>query len=503
MQPGWLAPANLMSKKARVEKRFAGFIFALLVASTLGHPYTVAQSAAAQLPKAPGQIQVPIESAQPSQSFMLKMITANHFNYLSSNSQNFREGAATTMPSFDFRLLSQASQSGAGGLDIETRFNANEEAVYFRPMELYAQINLDGDQKVFIGRKKLPWSRSDQLWRRGLFEPRHMDDPIEARRAGLLGAFYTQQSGDTRIFAFASPLFIPEFGPQQSLSGGQFVSRNPWFQPPPAQVQLQNGIADLNYQLDQPDILATVTNSGGGFGLRQSFGSSVFVESSYLYKPMNQIALGFPFVVELGNEGETTSVDVEVNARVSYHHLANFAVGKEFSDGSVIYSELIFERPEDNTPPRTWIAKQNGAASILNVTLEKSFRTITNPNRKLWLSFSNVNGGDVRDSGNFSGEQSLFERRYQFQQSVAAGWQGRWFRLGKVIVSNISRGLYDLRQRGYLLSSEFDLRFSRSLSGLLRFDTLGNFSLDGEVEDGFLSRYRANDRASVGVRYVF
>lgn len=432
-----------------------------------------------------------------------KVFTANHFQYLSTQSQSFREEAATTMPSFDFRVLTPASRSAVGGLDLEVRFNANEETFYFRPSELYSQFKIGRDQTLFVGRKKMPWSRSDQLWKRGLFEPRHMDDPLEARRAGLLGAFYTHGFSRTRIVAFASPLFVPEFGPQQSLEENQFVSRNPWFRPPPSQVQLQNGLADLRYSLRPPEVAQTLTQAGGGLSVRHNFSSRVFIESAYMYKPMNQLLLGFPFVVELGNEGESTSVDVEVNPRVGYHHVSNLTLGREFKDGSLLYSEVMYERPENNSPPPTWFAKQNTATAVVNVTFEKSFRSLLNPNRKLWLSFSNVNGGDARDSGNFATSSSLFERRYQFQQSFAMGWQGRWFRLGKVVVSNFSRAVYDLKQRGYLLSSELNFRFSRSLAGLFRVDTLGNLSLDGEIQDGFLSQFRANDRASMGVRYVF
>jgi hypothetical protein len=507
VRPGRLA---ILLTKRRLRRWFRFFAKSFFISSlcfwcsqSSANARTQSSKLNAFSPQAPAQIKLPQSAAPRSSGFVQRVFTAHHYTYLSSDSRNFREDAATTMPSFDLRIVSEASQSGAGAIDIETRFNANEETFYFRPMELYTQINLAKSKKLFLGRKKMPWSRSDQLWKRGLVEPRHMDDPLEAKRAGLLGAFFAQQSGDTRFFAFASPLFVPEFGPRQSVADGRFFSKNPWFRPPPSQVQLQNGLADVEYQLDAPDVLSIVTRPGGGVGFRQTVGPSAFLESSYLYKPMNQLVLGFPFVLELGNEGETTSVDVVVSPRVGYHHIANLTIGKQFSDGSLIYSEVIFERPEDNLPPQTWIAKQNAAATVVNLTLEKSFATVTNPNRKAWLSFSNVNGGDVGDSGNFSGETSLFERRYMFQQSVMTGWQGRWFQIGKVVVSNMSRALYDISQRGYLLSSEFNLRFSRSLSGLLKFDTLGNFALDGQITDGFLSNYRANDRASLGVRYVF
>lgn len=436
-------------------------------------------------------------------SFFNRSLTAYQHTYVSSGTEFFRDGAMPSVTNFDLRLFSKPSQSASGGVDIETRYNGGEDALYFRPVEFYGKYNVNEKSKIFLGRKKLPWSESDELWKRGLFQPRFMDDPLEAKTAGLIGLFFVRNSGRNQFFAFASPLFIPEFGPQTGIEDEKFVSRNPWFRPPADRLALENGIADIRFGLKTPRTEDVVLNGGGGFGYRYSTDANVFIQANYLYKPMNQFALGFPFVLNLGDEGETTAVELEITPRVSYHHIASATLGKNFNDGSRVYAEVIQEQPDDQTPPVSWISKQNGPATVATVTMEKSFSRNSDLFRKAWLSFSNLEGGDEPDAGNFASDQSLFENRYMFQQSAQIGWQGTLLSIRNLALRSVNRAIYDFKQRGYVVSTEWNLTYRKSWSGLFKAEFLGNTDLDGEIQNGFTSLYRANDRVSAGVRYVF
>ena len=63
--------------------------------------------------------------------------------------------------------------------------------------------------------------------------------------------------------------------------------------------------------------------------------------------------------------------------------------------------------------------------------------------------------------------------------------------------------LYDRKQNGGLFRLSSGLNFSRELRVALEMDFIGLLSTDAEVEGGFLSTYRANDRVGLGMSYVF
>ncbi|MGE0527550.1 MAG: hypothetical protein AB7G93_12625 [Bdellovibrionales bacterium] len=97
----------------------------------------------------------------------------------------------------------------------------------------------------------------------------------------------------------------------------------------------------------------------------------------------------------------------------------------------------------------------------------------------------------------------MFERRFQYSEAYLVGLHFP-FRSGlRFPLATDWSVRYDRRQNAGAFSARLAMNFTRAWRGQLELDVLGLVGSKGEVEDGFLSTYRANDRIALGMSYVF
>ncbi len=422
--------------------------------------------------------------------------------YVSSGAKYFRDGASSELYQLNMALKGEAeSKSFKAKLDFENRYSLSEQANYVHPNDAYLMLK-GRVLSVSLGRKRMTWSEVDDGFRLGLYASRYMEDKTVAESSALTGLYIESAPGPFRFTVFASPLFIPENGPKTSIADGKFVSRNPWFKQPTPSVRLmdQTGTTDVNYSIVQPNIGSTiwqpslVTSAGW-----EKHGH--FLRFTYADKPMNQMLLSFPLV--LNTLPTNIVLDVAIRPRTIRHRLYNGEIGTHQEGGVHAVMGVIHEEPLRDLAMDTWITQTVGPASVYYSTLGYDLKRSGPQATYLGLSYLRVEGGDSADRGEFAQPVSFFERRYQYTRSVKLEFRTPLWRRGMTAVRSQSWSLYDFDQRAMIWSSALEY-LERDFLAYLKVELMGIVDeAQAVVTDGFIRNFRANDRVTMGLAYAF
>ncbi len=135
----------------------------------------------------------------------------------------------TQSPGFNYRLNPVAQ----GALEVRDEFYFGIPEAYVQPRKIAPGFNLT------IGRQKRTWSRLDEQFHLGVWQPQLRWDYLAPIQQGLTGVFFDWSLSTNLNFTFfTSPLHIPDQGPQFRLENGQFMSANRWFAQPTSRVAL-------------------------------------------------------------------------------------------------------------------------------------------------------------------------------------------------------------------------------------------------------------------------
>ena len=421
-------------------------------------------------------------------------------DYFAGESLGFRSGASSQLPALQLRgnFRWRLGEGRLFQVDVASRYSAAERAHYFLPYEFYFAQEQKNSAWA-IGRRRHLWSRGDEFWRQGLWQPRAFHEKLTPESAGLMGLWGEVSHGNWRGLIFASPLFIPEFGPQQSLQEEQFVSANPWFRPPANQIVFNSVPTPVRYDLAQVRESDLVNHPSLALSLEHRSGpEGWFLRSTYAYKPMNQLVMSFPLQFAL--QAQDPHVRLVIHPKVVYHQLLALEGGVESVEGVRAWLNVTREIPDPQEVEVFAIQKAFAPAWLLSGFLEGDGPSWRGGQSHIYGAFFSVEGGDAPDLGSFApGGGSLFERRYQYQRALALGLRqsaGRW--------QWDQRWTYEVAQRMLWWNLRWDYLLDESWSFLFQADLLTLVdNKSPEVGDGFLRDYRANDRLALGVSYVF
>ena len=344
--------------------------------------------------------------------------------------------------------------------------------------------------QVTLGRRLYDWSVMDDEWKIGLWTPRFLWDPLRPEQVGLTGAFYTYESKNWRVRAYASAISIPERGAPTQDVNGQLRSSSPFYIPPYQYLLLQGQKTPMKYTVQYPPLEQLVLNPGAalsvGFGDKQGPWAQVV----YGLVPINQIDISVaPAYVLQANE-----IDVPVHPRVLLHHMVTSEAG--YKDKTVsVYSSLTFESPIKQDVPATWmtapmgnsiLASIGGSAMLEKFRLSSSFLYVYEN-----LSPSSANSINVP-----------LPSRYPYNRAIKFGGEYE----GTTKLTYGTTWTSDLVNRSNLLS--FDVNFrpgphaptSKSGAWLIN---VGTDFISSSTSQGQLGQYEGDDRVRGGVAYAF
>lgn len=439
-------------------------------------------------------------NAAAKSSSQARMEIANS-QYMRASETYFRDGASSSLTSWKLGWRGEAESRGFfSKADLRNDYQAEEDHHYIKPFDLNIGWGND-NTRLTLGRTRQDWSAADNVWRIGMWQPRFTDDQITREAAGFTGFFSRFGNERTHFLLFASPIWIPDQGATFSVKNQKFVSKNPWFKPPTTIVNLQGTETEVQYKLDRPNEADVIQHPMAAAQFEYRPTDMTFARVSATYKPMNNLLIGFPLELhEVVPNPRYASIDVK--ARVLYQQMATLEGGVRDLDGWTAWASVTSDRPIRDNPPEEWTTQEVSDAVIGSVYVGRDVRG-SGPNAShVYATYIRVDGGSAPDRGDILGTKSFFEKRYMFQNALQLGgkhsspvFTGKWL---TQVTGNMT---YDFDQHGMMASLMMMQPFNKYWSGSFAADLIG--LLDQAGQDGFTSTYRANDRVSIGVQYVF
>ena len=355
--------------------------------------------------------------------------------------------------------------------------------------------------QVSLGRRIYEWSTADDAWNLGLWQPRFLWDPLRPVQVGLFGAFYTFETSEFRLLAFATPMSIPERGNNQYQENGQINQFGPWWNPLPNQVEMAMGsktsVVPINYTINMPTIKDSLFRPGAAvharFGGRTRFWGSL----AYGVLPVHQIDMAVDVGLKTGSDSSNSKVLASIYPRFLVHQLLTAETGYRGKFWSV-YGSVTGESPIGAsrsipgdglyTPvgpslissfggSLTWREGLKVSASILSIVEKPGTRS----------AMADI---DIALPGRFA-----FTRATQVQ----ASWQNR---------TDFSYNVgwtYDMAKDSGLVSSNVFYRpgFSHRPDDATVTFGLGADFISSSTGKGWIGQYVGNDRLRGSVAYAF
>lgn len=423
--------------------------------------------------------------------------------YISSSQPYFSQDAKAGSGDLSLRLSESLKFKDRilGQLDAEDAYVSSENWNYLNFYQAFVQYKIDGRNQVAVGRKLETWSTSEAEWSQGVFQPRYRINKLRSEDAGLTGVFTTHKYKNMGLTLGFLPIHLPEFGPHFYLADQKFTSKNPWFRPPPPDFIFRGRGGNIAYEVDRPSNEEVVFNPG--FAGKFEYANSHYLgRIAYAYKPMTGFLLGFPSEDRVIVSETDDTMNLLATPRVIYHQVVG--LDNEWRDGVwTLTSGLLFESPVPYASPTDWTTQEADPAYIATLSASRALETPGPGAAALTLGFYRLWGGDAPDRGVFATANSLFERRFMYNEAYSIGLKKEFRNLFGKRLETQARFIYDHLQEGVVFSFDSALAFNKNWRAEFEFDLLGLTGVQPEIRDGFLATYRANDRVGLGMTYVF
>ena len=386
--------------------------------------------------------------------------------------------------------------------DAIVEVSANEaEEFYVGAPELFVRLTDDDSEvQVTVGRQRRTWSEFDQRLALGIWQPQLRWDYLDPIQQGLTGAFFDLDVDALHMTLFASPIFLPDQGPQFRLNEGRFESPNRWFWQPQTRIRFANETSNLYYNLETPRVEEIVMNPSLGAMMQVDPEGPLFIRLAYAYKPMNQFFLG----IECSGcvDPVTTDSTATVHPLVVNHHVLTME-SSWIRESDRFLISWTMDRPVDpNIPADWWAGSELKPVSIPGVSYENNF-LLFNKHMTLGADYFR----EISD-GRSKGEDDLMRRvessgdRYSFQDLLSLTGRVELYSGLKRKLHVTMKYAYSFEERGSWLNSRLSYTKDQ-VETFLGFDVLGSETDPLSSDAGLFSRYRTNDRVYTGVGYVF
>jgi hypothetical protein len=365
---------------------------------------------------------------------------------------------------------------------------------YLDISEFYFQTKTSDTEKLIIGRKLMNWSELDTRWNLGLWQPLFQWNPLNPEPQGLSGLFWQADRRAYSITVFASPIFIPNQGPAFEVVNGQFVQGNPWFRRPPESVRIFSESTQVQYDFEKPNESQVVFQAS--YGARLSFGSpeDTQVQLSYMYKPSNELALGYSGLLDTS----TLKGVVDLKPAVFFHTLSGLDITQRYG-GFRMGISGVFDRPQKQIDfEDRWTHPEFSDAYLVSPFIEYGQGSYL-----VSLQSLNIYGGAITEVGDMaSADRAPLTLIYPFQQAVKVSLENRLNLRGPQRLT--SRLSYTNSQRNDFEFIQWNLnyRLSSLWSTYSELDLLkaGDATSDNQNE---IAQYKNDDRFMIGASYVF
>lgn len=377
-----------------------------------------------------------------------------------------------------------------------------QDDIGFAAPELYYQfVAIPKQVKFGLGRIRQDWSLLDSHWNLGLWQPLVRWDAARPVEQGLTGFFFEANQSYFRSVLMVSNVFLPDQQASYSEENGHIVSSNRWFRAPTREALLQNSVADVYYEVVEPNPNDVVfRNSYAGMLEVGDRDGGVFVKGSYTDKPANQfhLAIDTEGIFDYSNLNFTTPI----YPVVVRHRLLSLEAGYRWADASIILStnRETYEKPD---VPAEWQQTPLQDATYNGIVLSNTLRFLGF--KRTNLSFSYIRRNPVEDPAKstlIKGEVEASTQRFQFDEMSGVQFSTNLLRTFRQELDMNIKYVYSIVDAGEWLQAGLEYRYERQWSFGVSGDVFG-VDPDALASSSFISKYRGNDRIMGSLSYVF
>ncbi|MCB0364494.1 MAG: hypothetical protein H6624_03450 [Bdellovibrionaceae bacterium] len=360
-----------------------------------------------------------------------------------------------------------------------------------------------------LGRRRVNWSFADQEWKLGLWQPLFKWDYLRPQEQGLIGVFLRSEINDWEVVGFASPLFLPDQGPQFTLTDGNFESGNRWFLPPQNQIEVFKNSSAIYYQLDKPRVEDVIFQSSWAFRVRKGSPESGFwLQWSTTNKPMNQLQLGLEGYHSLALTPTVGNTMAVIHTEVVHHRINTLEAGQSW-DRARVWLSASEERPAESEMPKEWDQSPLFLTRVYGAHLGHALPLPGLPNSRLSWNYIKTDEQRIQraetEPGLVGDEMKNSMQRFPLQQGMGFRWDAQLWNTLRRRLGWTAQYIYSYPDQASWFSATVKWGFSPRLSWHVGVDVLGvDPGPDGKIDElSAYSRYHQNDRIVGGMTYVF
>jgi len=367
---------------------------------------------------------------------------------------------------------------------------------YINVSELYFESNQGNGQAFYIGRKKFDWSALDSRWNLGVFEPIFSWDPLTPSSQGLTGLFWQVEHPWWNILVFASPFYIPDQGPSFEVENGSFVKGNPWFRTPPSDINIFGQTTQIDYQYDKPNDASVVMQKsfGGKVGIGDTK-DGLSAQASYIYKPANQLAIGYNGTLDIPSDAGVVTLLPEVY----YHSLTGLDIKYQASRSVRMGISSLYDHPsQEQVFDSQWTYPVFQDAVLVSPYIDWA-----SPIGIFSLQYLNISGGNVTEVGDLaSNTRAALSDPYPYREAIQASFANKfYFGQNRILSSKLTYTISQLNKFSMI-----------RLESRLHLSKIWSFFIDGQLVDAapetfsnqnIIAEYANNDQLMIGVAYAF
>jgi hypothetical protein len=419
--------------------------------------------------------------------------------FTSSNTEYFGSDLkARNLPVVGLSYLRKKSQGTRESvLDVSMFYSGSEDAAYINLPEAYYDFG-ELNEDLALGRRRYTWSLADEFWQTGFWQPQFAWDRMRPEQLGFVGGFWSSDLTPTnRLKVFVSPIFVPDDRTRYRESNGQLLSKNPWFRGPPLRAPVLGVETDVFANIKVPDTSDVLLNPGAGFRWEHDLTPRQTLGLAYAYKPINQILNAFDYKLRTGS-----GVDLTFHPWVGYHALAtldwSFSTDRSLHHLSLTHENpsQLLSNPDFNYQRLTeslvasWISRWNLAGEGATAS-------------QLYVGYMRHWGGRIDDGGDALSDGTQFETRNFYFSVARLGFRHPVWTKARTLFNSIEVN-YDALLRGGTVLSQLEYGFSDAWVVTFNMDLIGVFqTVEPQYQNNWINTYRANDKATLGLTYVY
>ncbi len=333
-------------------------------------------------------------------SLLAQGLTFLSSDYESTDKKSFAFIGAT--------LKSDAKSEDAFKINLTGQYAVENSVLSFLNIrEIFYTNRIDEKSVLHIGRKLHNWSSLDTIWNIGIFQPQFKWNPLLPENQGLTGLFWNKNESGWGLTLFGSPLYLPDQGASYELKDGQFQSGNPWFATPPQNVKFQGQTLPFDYNIATPETSSVIFQTQYGAQVRFGQGSGYFANFAGIYKPANQLALGYKGVLV------TTRVRVDIAPKVYFENAYAADLGYR-QDWGIAQLSLLYSSPQSPSFDSFYNAPEFKPSFSFGPQIFYKFKPFD-----FFVGYLDTSGGEVTDVGpDASPDRASLSQRFLYRQAL-------------------------------------------------------------------------------------